>query len=206
MLLPVILLAAFLGAAGGDDNSIALSVAATRNPVALSESVTLVISLTNRSDKYRYIHRNVERTLDFAVRDAAGRLVRYFNDPPPMPLEIDDTGDFVRIEPRRAYRCVIELPLDHLGIERAGAFSVVGFWAGASTKVPKVGVKEAIHFEDAEAMFLTVIDDKAAAMVVLGRRHGLPTATCRRASRPNEDTGTRQPRVAEPIVGAVLVV
>ena len=154
------LLAAFL-LGSGDNDSIVLSVAARPSVVTLSEPVTLVITLRNRSDKPRYVHRSVEQHMDFAVRAADGSLMRGFMHPPSMPVAAIDLRDWIRIEAGKALRCVAEMPLHHLGIERTGVFSVTGFWAGDSAKRPQIGSKSlASHFEHAEETYLTVVADR----------------------------------------------
>jgi len=81
----------------GPDNSIALSVSKP-NQVLLSQSVTLIITLTNRSDEVRYVHRDVGDPLEFAVRGPDGKLVHSFYDPPPPPPIPNDSTDLIRIE------------------------------------------------------------------------------------------------------------
>ena len=164
MRIAAILLASLLVAATALDKSLALSVAVRSNPVSLSEPVTLVVTLRNRSDRPRYVHRNVEAMLDFAVRDADDQILRGFMHPPGMPLMPKTPQDLVRIEGWKAYQCVVEVPLADLGIERAGVFSVFGFWSGTSAKAPTIGAKYQNHFEHAEATYLTVVADKAAAV------------------------------------------
>ena len=164
MRIAAILLASLLVAATALDKSLALSVAVRSNPVSLSEPVTLVVTLRNRSDRPRYVHRNVEAMLDFAVRDADDQILRGFMHPPGMPLMPKTPQDLVRIEGWKAYQCVVEVPLADLGIERAGVFSVFGFWSGTSAKAPTIGAKYQNHFEHAEATYLTVVADKAAAL------------------------------------------
>jgi len=163
MRIAAILLSALLVGAIADDRSIVLSVASKQDLAPLSERVVLVITLRNRSDRPLYVHRNVDAMLDFAVRDAAGRLVRGFMHPPGMPLIATDSREMLRIGALGAYRCFIEVPLADLGIERAGVFALEGFWSGTSTKAPESGSKYQNHFEHAETTYLTITGEKTPA-------------------------------------------
>lgn len=158
MPIAAILLAALLQGSS-PDNSIALSVSARPNPVSLSESVTLVITLTNQSDAPRYVHRDVDYPfpLEFWVLGPDGKPVRWFADPPPPPPFPKHAGDLVRIDGRRAFRCFVEVPLADLGIRRAGVFSVTGFWHGVSLKAPEVDLGSLVFsFSYSEPLALTV--------------------------------------------------
>jgi hypothetical protein len=107
---PAILFAALLLGSSADDDSIVLSVSAKPSAVPLSESVTLVSSLRNRSDEPRYVYRDVGRQLDFAVRGADGRLVRGFMHPPAVPPIPSDSRDWVRIEGKKPFGASSECP------------------------------------------------------------------------------------------------
>ncbi len=143
------------------DESFVLSVTAYPGAVSLSDPVLLVITLRNRSDEPRYVHRNVQRHLDFAVFREDGDHVRRFIHPFIMPLEVTDNRDWVRVEARQALRCTVEVRPAQLGIERAGVFSLRGFWAADCVKRPEKGVENAIHFEHAADTFLTVTAARA---------------------------------------------
>jgi hypothetical protein len=150
-----LLLSGLLLGASSDD-SFVLSVAAYPGAVSLPDPVLLVITLRNRSGEARYVHRNVQRHLDFAVFGENGDHVRRFIHPFMMPPEVTDSRDWVRVEAGQALRCTVEVRPAQLGIERAGVFSLRGFWAADSVKRPEKGAENAIHFEHAEDTFLTV--------------------------------------------------
>jgi hypothetical protein len=178
---PAILLATLLLGWRADNDSIVLSVAARPSAVPLSEPVTLVISLRNRSDETHYVHRDVRRQLDFAVRSADGRLVRGFMHPPLPPPTLSNSRDWVRIDGKKAIRCIVVMPLADLGIEQAGEFSLTGFWSGESAKAPQVGSEfPTFHFEHAETTYLTVFGNKTPADIGLH-----PTAKTPGGELPN---------------------
>jgi hypothetical protein len=166
MRIPAILFAALLQGSG-PHNSIVLSISARPNPVSLSQSVALVITLTNRSNEPRYVHRALGQPLEFAVRGADAKLVRWFYDAPPPPPIPRDSRDLVRIEGKHSIRCVAEMPLGDLGIRRAGVFSVTGFWQGVSLKAP-IDLKDLnFSFSHAETVKLTVTGRKSPANIGL---------------------------------------
>jgi hypothetical protein len=171
---------------GTTDDTFVLSVAAFPGAVSLSDPVLLLITLKNRSDEPRYVHRNVERHLDFAVFREDGRHVRRFVHPFTMPLTVTDSRDWVRVEPRQALRCTIEVRLAQLGIERAGVFSLRGFWAADSVKRPKEGAGYAIHFEHAADTFLTVTAARAPSAPPPTKGSLVGVSSCRSAEAQSQ--------------------
>jgi hypothetical protein len=159
--IPVILLAALLLSSCVEDDAIVLSVAVRSNPVGPSEPVTLVVTLRNRSSKPRYVHPNVSRQLDFAVRASDGTLLRGFMHPPGLPPMPGSPRDWVLVEGKRSVRCVMDVPLTDLGIDGRGTFSLAAFWYGVSSKSSRAGSEDAtFNFEYAETTYLTVVNEK----------------------------------------------
>jgi len=127
----VVALAIVVGApARANDQAISLSVSPAVVTCSVGDSVTLEISLTNNSSTPRYLHSDLALTLDYAVKDASGAVVRRFNDPPlfgRLPQHSNqrvwlNSGDHIRFDQR--------LSLAELGIQAPGAYTLVAFWAG----------------------------------------------------------------------------
>jgi hypothetical protein len=160
-------LASLLQGAHADD-PIVLSVSFRENPVQLSKSAILLISLTNQSNTPRYIPREVGPRLEFAVSDPDGRLVRGFDDIPPPPPLPKDARDLVRVQAKQSLHCFVEMPLSDLGIRAPGTYSVMGGWHGLALLTPEIDVNRlAFASSHAEAVKLTVTAIKAPANVGL---------------------------------------
>ena len=95
--------------------------------VSLSDPVLLVITLRNRSDEPRYVHRNVQRHWISRSSARTEIMSRKFLHPFKMPLEVTDNRDWVRVEASR--RCGARSRCDQPNsASKRPVFSVRGFW------------------------------------------------------------------------------
>ena len=127
----VIALAVVLGVpARANEQAITVALSPEVIKCDVGDRVTLVVTLTNASELPRYLHSDLARTLDYAVKHSSGAVVRRFHDPPLFGRAPEFTNQRIWLDAGKSIRFTQRLPLTELGIREPGEFNLVGFWTG----------------------------------------------------------------------------
>ncbi len=111
-------------------DTVSLSVSPTEVHTTLGQAVELTVRFTNTSSLPRYVGRAAVTYLDYAVKNAAGRVLVPFSDPPAPPPTPYEAEDFIWLNPGQSFVFPQRIPLESWGITSAGRFTVVAFSNG----------------------------------------------------------------------------
>jgi hypothetical protein len=109
---------------------ISLSVFPTEVRATLGQSVDLTVTFTNTSSTPRYVGRAAVTSLEYAVKNSAGRVLVPLSDPPAPPPTPYADDDFIWLAPGQSFVFHQRISLDSWGIESVGRFTVVAFSNG----------------------------------------------------------------------------
>jgi len=120
------------GSARANKEAIALSISPTVTTCRVGESLVLVVTVTNTSGVPEYLQGDLTRTLDYAVKNDSGAVVRRWNDPPLFPNNPRYASQRIWLKAGESIRFAQRLSLADLGINEPGEFTLVGVFGGST--------------------------------------------------------------------------
>lgn len=113
-----------------DLDVVSLSVSPTEVHATLGKPIDLTMAFTNISSTPRYVGGAAITSLEYAVKNSAGRVLVPLSDPPAPPPTPDADTDFIWLAPGQSFVFHQRISLDSWGIASAGRFTVVAFSSG----------------------------------------------------------------------------
>lgn len=109
------------------ESAVRLTITPIPAPVLLGGEATVEVSVTNVSSVPQYLSGDTLDTLQYAVRDSSGRVLRGYSDPPPPPrMPPVGYSELIWLPPGKSLVFYQHMPLSALGIFKAGAFRISG--------------------------------------------------------------------------------